>query len=51
MVKYSEEIRIKVAIDVLEGGLSENEAARKHGMNHVTVNEWVAACSKHGLLD
>ncbi|MDQ0497286.1 transposase [Paenibacillus brasilensis] len=48
MVKYSEEIRIKVAIDVLEGGLSENEAACKYGMNHVTVNEWVAAYSKHG---
>ncbi|MBE3650896.1 IS3 family transposase [Paenibacillus polymyxa] len=48
MVKYSEEIRIKVAIDVLEGGLSENEAARKYGMNHVTVNEWAAAYSKHG---
>lgn len=48
MVKYSEEIQIKVAIDVLEGGLSENEAARKYGMNHVTVNEWVAAYSKHG---
>ncbi|WP_420540546.1 transposase (plasmid) [Paenibacillus polymyxa] len=51
MVKYSEEIRIKVAIDVLEEGLSENEAARKYGMNHVTVNEWVAAHSKHGATE
>ncbi|MDQ0494675.1 hypothetical protein [Paenibacillus brasilensis] len=51
MVKYSGEIRIKVAIDVLEGGLSENEAARKYKMNHVTVNEWVATYFKHGLRD
>ncbi|KJD38055.1 hypothetical protein QD46_21255 [Paenibacillus polymyxa] len=44
MVKYSEEIRIKVAIDLLKGGLSENEAANEP----CTVNEWVAAYSKHG---
>lgn len=48
MVRYSEEIRIQVAKEVLEGGLSENEAARKYGMSHVTVNEWVATYSKHG---
>lgn len=48
MVKFNGNTRLKVVKDVLENGLSENEAARKHGMSHTTVNEWVAAYSKHG---
>ena len=43
MVRYSDEARLKAVLDVLKNGLSENEAARKYGMNHVTVNQWVAA--------
>lgn len=47
MVRYSEENNTFVK-EVLEGGLSENDAARKYGMSHVTVNNWVAAYSKYG---
>lgn len=49
MVRYSDEVRLKVVLDVLKNGLSENEAARKYGMNHVTVNQWVAAYLKDGV--
>ncbi|GKU79841.1 transposase [Paenibacillus sp. L3-i20] len=54
MNKYNKEIRLKVVHEVLENGLSENEAARKYGMNHVTVNQWVAAYinnGEHGMVD
>jgi len=53
MVRYKE-IRLQVVNEVIENGLSENEAARKYGMNHDTVNQWVAAYinnGEHGVAD
>ncbi|GAA0398500.1 helix-turn-helix domain-containing protein [Paenibacillus motobuensis] len=37
MIRYSDETRLKAALGVLENGMSDNQAARKYGMNHVTV--------------
>ncbi|OXM16463.1 hypothetical protein CGZ75_07260 [Paenibacillus herberti] len=54
MSRYNMEIRQKVVHEVLKHGLSENEADRKYGMNHATVNQWVAAYinnGEYGIVD